>query len=198
MATYIDQEDQKEENNKRESPPTPTFDSNESEHFFEARSQLLTPFLVNPEPLHQNQVLSLDLMIPALFDNAEQRKITQVERYRQLDSQGIILKKSELQEWARLEMSDCVKCYRKSGVILTGGTDISNEFAIYVAKENCRKGQEPTIALGFNVINKCEKDPRSWQKLTAWVIECYRQTNIAASVVKQQRSLEIDEVLAGI
>jgi hypothetical protein len=197
MATYIDKENKKEENNKRENALS-TFD------FFEVEttSDLVEPKDQEPEDFsiqeslidisQQQPVSSLVPVSSASFDNPEQVKI---EKFRELDAEGIKLKQPELREWAKLEIGEYVKTYRRSGFILTGGNDVSNEFAVYVAKQNCRKGQEPTIALGFNVINKCEQDPRSWQKLVIWVQEWQQsrasgeKVNVAASVSYQQ-SLE--------
>jgi DNA-binding transcriptional MocR family regulator len=145
-------------------------------------SELLTTLPRKPEALHQADHLSSNPIVPASLNNLENRKSAQVDHYRNLDSQGITLKKPELREWAQIEMSDHVKCYRKSGVILTGGADISNEFAAYVSEQNCKKGQEPTIAHGLNVINKCEADPRSWQKLITWVTEWARSRELGKQV----------------
>jgi len=167
--------------------------------------------LSNSESLHQNENTSFCSIVPGSFGNLEQtnlansstvvtdslssRNAAKLQRYQQLDAEGIKLKQPELRDWARLEIGDYVRTYRKSGFILTGGNDVSGEFAVYVAKQNCRKGQQPTIALGFNVINKCEQDPRSWQKLVVWVTEWQQlrqtgqQVNVAA-VLNQQQQIE--------
>ncbi|MBE9053544.1 hypothetical protein IQ243_24690 [Nostocales cyanobacterium LEGE 11386] len=164
--------------------------------------------LSNSESLHQTNNPSCGSVVPGSFDNHEQTNIAlpavvdqelsfgdaaKLQKYQQLDADGIKLKKPELRDWAALEIAPYIRTYRKSGFILTGGNDVSGEFAIYVAKQNCRKGQEPTIAFGFNVINKCEADPRNWQKLVAWVREWqhHRHTgqtaNVAAAVNHQQQ-----------
>ncbi|WGV29127.1 helix-turn-helix domain-containing protein [Halotia branconii] len=175
-----------------------------------SQSQQLTSLSKNSESLHQTDKSSCGSIIPGSFDNHEQLNITdlpavanqqlsssqvaKLQKYQQLDADGIKLKQPELRDWAALEIAPYIRTYRKSGFILTGGNDISGEFAIYVAKQNCRKGQEPTIALGFNVINKCETDPRHWQKLVAWVVEWQQQRHTGqtanfASVVNQQEQL---------
>jgi hypothetical protein len=125
------------------------------------------------------------------------REVAKIQHYQQLDADGIKLKQPELRDWARLEIGQYIRTYRKSGFILTGGNDVSGEFAVYVAKQNCRKGQEPTISLGFNVINKCESNPRCWQKLVVWVTEWQQlrqtgqQVNVAQVVNEQQQMQRI-------
>jgi hypothetical protein len=132
-----------------------------------------------------------------LFSNSE--KSNKAEKYKELHSGGVKLQRPELREWAIAEMGDTIKTYRRSGYILTGGNDVSSEFAIYVARQNCPKGQEPTIALGFNVINKCEQDPLSWQKLVCWVVEWQSSrsggSSITSRISDQERSREIEQAL---
>lgn len=165
---------------------------------------LLTSF--EESKAQSNNLLSRSNIPSRSFEIIEQKNIdlssvdtAKLEKYQNLDASGIKLKQPELRDWARLSIGDYVKTYRKSGFILTGGNDVSTEFAIYVAKQNCKKGQEPTIALGFNVINKCESEPRCWQKLAAWVVEwqggriCGQQTNIAAAVDHQHELERIRE-----
>lgn len=175
----------------------------------EQPSSDFSSLLLNSESLHQTENTSSGSIVPESFDNLEQtnlansstvvtdslssHEIVKRQRYQQLDADGVKLKQPELRDWARLEIGDYVCTYRKSGFILTGGNDVSGEFAVYVAKQNCRQGQQPTIALGFNVINKCEQDPRSWQKLVVWVTEWQQlrqtgqQVNVAAVVNQQQQ-----------
>ncbi|WP_341531815.1 helix-turn-helix domain-containing protein (plasmid) [Nostoc sp. UHCC 0302] len=160
----------------------------------------------NPESMTQNEDSAFGSKVLGLFDKSEQtniisfpasterssRDLAKLQKYQQLDEKGITLKKPELVDWACLEIGQYVKTYRQSGCILTGGNDVSHEFAVYVASQNCKQRQEPTIALGFNVINKCEADPRCWQKLVIWVIEWQQarqtrqQVNVAAAVNHQQ------------
>jgi hypothetical protein len=168
-----------------------------------------TLLLKKSESSHQTDNSSSGQIVAASFDNYEQTnivdfpkmadfelssgEIAKLQKYQQLEADGIKLKQPELRDWAALEIAPYVRTYRKSGFILTGGNDVSSEFAVYVAKQNCRKGQEPTIALGFNVINKCETDPRHWQKLVAWVVEWQQQrhtgqtVNVAGTVTQQQQ-----------
>ncbi|MBD2255180.1 helix-turn-helix domain-containing protein [Nostoc parmelioides] len=166
-----------------------------------------------PESLQQNSDPAFGSIVAGSFDNLEQvnitpastqnvtepenREILTLQRYQQLDADGIPLKQWELRDWAKQEIGQYVKTYRKSGFILTGGNDVSVEFAVYVAGENCKRGQQPTISLGFSVINKCERDPRCWQKLVGWVTEWQQQrqtktpVNVAAAVNHQQ---ELDRI----
>jgi len=162
--------------------------------------------LSNSNSSSQTEYPTSGSKVGGLFDNYEQsnivpfpdvasrsaRDVEKLQKYQQLDASGITLKKPELVDWASLEIASYVKTYRKSGCILTGGNDVSHEFAVYVASQNCKKGQEPTITLGFNVINKSEADPRCWQKLVAWVMEWQQQRqtgqtlNVAAAIDHQQ------------
>ncbi|MBD2364663.1 hypothetical protein H6G36_26405 [Anabaena minutissima FACHB-250] len=166
-----------------------------------------------PESLQQNSDPAFGSIVVGSFDNLEQvniipastqnvtepenREVLTLQRYQQLDADGIPLKQWELRDWAKQEIGQYVKTYRKSGFILTGGNDVSVEFAVYVAGENCKRGQQPTISLGFSVINKCERDPRCWQKLVGWVTEWQQQrqskttVNVAAAVNHQQ---ELDRI----
>ncbi|UKP01112.1 hypothetical protein [Nostoc sp. UHCC 0870] len=166
-----------------------------------------------PESLQQKSDPAFGSIVAGSFDNLEQmnltlastqdttepenREVLTLRRYQQLDADGIPLKQWELRDWAKQEIGQYVKTYRKSGFILTGGNDVSVEFAVYVAGENCKRGQQPTISLGFSVINKCERDPRCWQKLVGWVTEWQQQrqskttVNVAAAVNHQQ---ELDRI----
>ncbi|BAT56701.1 hypothetical protein NOS3756_57130 (plasmid) [Nostoc sp. NIES-3756] len=166
-----------------------------------------------PESLQQKSDPAFGSIVAGSFDNLEQmnlplastqdttapkkREVLTLQRYQQLDADGIPLTQWELRDWAKQEIGQYVKTYRKSGSILTGGNDVSVEFAVYVAKQNCKRGQQPTISLGFSVINKCERDPRCWQKLVGWVTEWQQQrqtkttVNVAAAVNHQQ---ELDRI----
>jgi hypothetical protein len=206
MDTYIDKENKKEEKQSREDPPTPTADFLLDEIQQQPTPQLLASLSKEPESLHQNEDPSSVPVVPNLFGKPElsnivlfpdvadhsSRDAAKRQKYQQLDADGIKLKQPELRDWAALEIGQYVKTYRKSGFILTGGNDVSCEFAIYVAKQNCKKGQEPTITLGFNAINKWENNPRCWQKLAIWVTEWQQQrqtgqsVNVAAAVNHQQ------------
>jgi hypothetical protein len=192
-------EKQKEEKQKREELPGLTSDFSVAEDFSQSETTQKEPDQPTPElsallpkipqSSSQTENPAFGSKVLGSFDKHEQTNIVQfssvavsssrdaakLEKYQQLDAEGVTLKKPELVDWASLEIGQYVLTYRKSGCILTGGNDVSSEFAVYVAKQNCRKGQEPTIALGFNVINKCETDPRHWQKLVAWVVEWQQQ-----------------------
>ncbi|MBD2468738.1 hypothetical protein [Nostoc sp. FACHB-145] len=172
--------------------------------------------LSNSDSSFQTEDPTSGSKVGGLFDNYEQTNIVpfpdvaersardtaKLQKYQQLDAKGITLKKPELVDWASLEIGSYVKTYRKSGCILTGGNDVSHEFAVYVASQNCKQRQEPTITLGFNVINKSEADPRCWQKLVAWVMEWQQQrqtgqtVNVAAAVDHQQELERIRQATA--
>lgn len=157
----------------------------------EPAPELSATLIEKPNFSHQTDNSTLGQIIPA------PATLAKIQKYQKLDAEGIKLKSPELRDWGNLEIGEYVRTYRKSGHILTGGNDISGEFAIYVAKENCKPRQEPTIALGLNVINKCESDPRSWQKLVIWVaqwqhsIATNKEVNLAASITDQQEMQRI-------
>jgi len=131
-----------------------------------------------------------------LTSNPPAPQPSQIERYRDLDASGTKLTKLELQQWAKQELGEIIATYRKSGCILVGGEDVSSEFAVFVARKNCRRGEQPEIALGFNVIRKCEENPRQWQNIQAWVFEWQagkntgQSVNIGAAIAAQQKAQE--------
>lgn len=191
---------------KRKTPPTPSPEAFNLERSgdvpdtpqIESASEKTSQHL--PAPRIVNQSLTTEIVEGVLEKILDEQKNLKIAKYQSLSAQGVKLPAPELRDWANLEMGECVKCYRKSGFILSGGVaDISNEFAIFVANKNCKKGDEPTIGLGLSVINKCEADPRNWQKLALWVIEWQKflktgnQTGIAETVSREQRLKRIQE-----
>ncbi|PHJ59620.1 hypothetical protein VF14_32640 [Nostoc linckia z18] len=166
------------EESRRQSPPL-------------SSPQILASLSEEKEILHEADSSSLGQIIPP------PPGLEKIKKYQKLDAEGTKLKSAELRDWADLEIGQYVPIYRKSGYILTGGNDIVGEFALYVAKQNCKPRQEPTIALGFNVINKCESDPRSWQKLVVWVVQwqqsiaAAKEVNLAASIADEQERQRI-------
>jgi hypothetical protein len=119
--------------------------------------------------------------------------LSSAEKYKRLDAKGVSLKTPELREWASQEIGEAVKLYRKSGHIMTGGNDIDGDFAVFVASRNCPKGQRADITLGFNVIRKCEKDPRRWQEIVIWVYEWHNlkssnPVNVTQQAINQRQS----------
>jgi hypothetical protein len=132
----------------------------------EATCQSSASLPTKPEILHQTENFALSQGSAAsLTIEKYQSRFSALQR-------GGTLPDIELRDWANIEMGDLISAYRKSGRILTPSpNDINNDFAAYVSRANCPKGQNPGTGLGYSSILKIEKDPRQWQKLVAWIYE---------------------------
>lgn len=144
---------------------------------------------------YQNPGLVVKPQIPSLGQNSG-GALAKIEKYQRLADDGVALTDTELKDWANTEIGEAVRCYRRSGYILTrSATDVSNEFALFVAKINCKLRETPSMNFGLNLIKKAEKDPLEWQKLASWVWEWRHGVNVGAEITKKTREQEISEAL---
>jgi len=171
-------------------PPEPAIAQKEIS-ILEANTQSLPLAIEIESDISQTQKL-----LPS-GSNSAAPALNSVEKYRSLDAQGVKLSKGELRQWANGEIGEAVRIYRKSGYILTGGNDVSGDFAVFVGRRNSSPQTPKTdlVSYGFNIIRNCENNACRWQELAVWAYE-WRQLkegtpiNVAQEAINQQESQE--------